>query len=70
MRADDRCAGRTPSHCAAARAAPTLNLRRGGGERRAGGGAVNKLRAGPCPRAQSPSTTCATYRSNLADLII
>lgn len=53
MRADDRCAGRTPSHCAAARAEPTLNLTRG--ERGAReGGAVNKLRAGPCPRATRP----------------
>lgn len=57
MRADDRCAGRTPSHCAAARAAPTLNLTRGRRGRGGGreGGAVNKLRAGPCPRARTPS---------------
>ena len=54
MRADDRCAGRTPSHCAAARAAPTLNLKRGERGRATEGGAVNKLRAGPCPRQPAP----------------
>ncbi|CAB3242276.1 unnamed protein product [Arctia plantaginis] len=52
MRADDRCAGRTPSHCAAARAVPTLNLTRGL-RRRAGRGAVNKLSA-PVPARYLP----------------
>lgn len=69
MRADDRCAGRTPSHCAAARAAPTLNLRRGERGARGEGGApsINSAQA-PAPASQPLSTTCATYRLSLADL--
>lgn len=60
VRADDRCAGRTPSHCAAARAAPTLNLTR----RARPGGAVNKLRAGPCPCPPHLNLADLTWHAN------
>ncbi|CAH2073835.1 unnamed protein product, partial [Iphiclides podalirius] len=56
MRADDRCAGRTPSHCAAARAAPTLNLKRGGGGRvRRGEPSINSAQAPAALSAPLPA---------------
>lgn len=70
-RADDRCAGRTPSHCAAARAAPTLNLKRGAAAARGGAPSINSAQApapANSPSARPPSAYRATYHLNLDGL--
>lgn len=57
--ADDRCAGRTPLHCAAARAAPTLNL---SGDARGEGAVNNRARFPPRPRERPPPRAEAILR--------
>lgn len=59
VRADDRCAGRSPSHCAAApRPEPTLNLSGGGGP------SINSAQllppTPPLPRASACRTQTVT----------
>ncbi|KPI91516.1 hypothetical protein RR46_15020 [Papilio xuthus] len=71
MRADDRCAGRTPSHCAAARADTTLNLKReGSGGPGRGAPSINSAQIPPpAPRPPAPLAQPYDPRSQVPTIL-